>query len=61
MSLFGKIFETAGDLISLPFDVVKDVSSAVHGEEITATKDRISGLAKDVKEAVDDTLDGDFI
>jgi len=61
MSLLGKIFETAGDLILLPLDVVKDVSSAVQGKEIGSTKERLENLADDVKESIDDTFGGDFI
>ena len=61
MSLFGKIFETAGDLISIPFDVVSDVSRAVQGKQVGRTKERLGDLSDDLKEVVDDTLEGDII
>jgi hypothetical protein len=48
MSIFKRVLDTVGNLLSLPIEVIKDVSCAVQGKKIGATKERVKELGRDI-------------
>jgi hypothetical protein len=54
------LFNMLADVVSAPFDVVSDVSSAIQGKKPTRTKEKIEELGKDTADtirAVKDLID----
>lgn len=47
------IFDLIGDIVSLPLDVVADVSSAVQGKEVEHTKERMQEVGDDISDMLD--------
>jgi hypothetical protein len=50
MSIFGKIFEVAIDIIEVPIGIVKDVGNAATGDDINDTEKKLQKLKKDLED-----------
>lgn len=43
-------FDLIGDIVSLPLDVVSDVSKAIQGEEVESVADRLEEIGDDIED-----------
>lgn len=57
MSIFKKVLNTVGNVISLPIEIIRDVSCAVQGKKIGATKERVKDIGRDIVGEQSDLFD----
>jgi hypothetical protein len=57
MSILKKVLNTVGNVISLPIEVISDVSCAVRGKPIGAIKNRVKEIGRDIVGEKSDLFD----